>query len=205
MHMRIFRLRDTLKEEYETVESAGKTDFEGVPCYELRMKSKEDDTRAAIFFAVDSGLIRGMRITDEGPAGPEVMTLRLEDWKPIKGVKFFHRMEMSGGPMGLSVLYTSIEVNNVDRAKLAVPAEVAEAARKRASHPEGAEVALEDLSPQVQTMVRSMLDGLPWDDAAALRAARAEFKSQMVRMPGEFKQGMQYVLRKIDTRLKELE
>ena len=64
---------------------------------------------------------------------------------------------------------------------------------------------LEDFSPQVQQMIRGMLDGLPMDDPEALRAARTPLESQAARLPGEFKKGIEYVIRKIDERLKELE
>ncbi|MHC4825835.1 MAG: TrmO family methyltransferase domain-containing protein, partial [Planctomycetota bacterium] len=50
-----------------------------------------------------------------------------------------------------------------------------------------------------------MLDGLPWDNAQALREVRAKLEPQSARMPGEYEDAMKYVMRKIDERLKELE
>jgi outer membrane lipoprotein-sorting protein len=204
MHMRVLRLRDTLKQDYETVKTAGKAEFNGAACHELRMKSRDDGTMASIFFDAESGLIRGMQVMDDAPTGPRTATITLEGWKPIGKVNFFHRMEMTGGEMSMSVRYTRIEVNTVDRALLAMPQEVAEQLENRASRPTGSEMTLEDFSPQVQRMIKSTLDGLPWDDAPALREIRGKYAQNVARMPGEFKQGMEYVIRKIDERIAEL-
>jgi hypothetical protein len=86
-----------------------------------------------------------------------------------------------------------------------VPPEVAELAMKRASRPDDAEMSLEDFAPQVQSVITSMLDGLPWDNAQGLRDVRATLEPRSARMPGEYKDAMKYVMRKIDERLKELE
>ncbi|MHC4218146.1 MAG: hypothetical protein ACYSU7_06775 [Planctomycetota bacterium] len=204
MHMRVLRLRKTIKQDYDTVETAGKAEFNGAACYELRMKSRADGTMASIFFDADSGLVRGMQVADDAPSGSRTATITLEDWKPIGKVNFFHRMEMSGGEMSMSVRYTRIEVNTVDRALLAVPQEVVAQVKKRASRPDAAEMTLEDFSPQVQKMIKSTLDGLPWDDAQTLREVRGKYAENVARMPGEFKQGMEYVIRRIDERLGEL-
>jgi outer membrane lipoprotein-sorting protein len=205
MHMRVFRLRETMQEDFEDITSTGKAEFGGLPCYELRMKSRQDGKETAMYFDAKSGLVRGMKVMQDGPAGPQPTTITLKDWKPIGKVGFFHLVEMTGGQMDVSMRYTRIEINNVDREKLAVPPEVAELALKRANRPAGAEMSLEDFSPQVQSVITSMLDGLPWDSAQGLREVRATLEPQAARMAGEYKDGMKYVMRKIDERIKELE
>jgi outer membrane lipoprotein-sorting protein len=205
MHMRVLRLRETMQEDFEDIKSTGKAEFGGQPCYELRMKSRQDGKQTAMYFDAGTGLIRGMEVMQDEPSGPQTMIIKLKDWKPIGEVSFFHLVEMAGGQMDVSMRYTRIEVNTVDRAKLAVPREVAELAMKRAGRPDDAEMSLEDFSPQVQSVITSMLDGLPWDNAPALREVRATLEPQAARMPGEYKDGMKYVIRKIDQRLRELE
>jgi hypothetical protein len=130
------------------------------------MKSRQDGKETAMYFDAKSGLVRGMKVMQDGPAGPQPTTITLKDWKPIGKVGFFHLVEMTGGQMDVSMRYTRIEINNVDREKLAVPPEVAELALKRANRP-----------------------AVP----------------QAARMSGEYKDGMNYVMRKIDQRIKELE
>ncbi|MHC4767210.1 MAG: hypothetical protein ACYTEI_00700 [Planctomycetota bacterium] len=205
MHMRVLRLRETMQEDFEGIKSTGEAEFGGQPCYELQMKSRQDGSQTAMYFDAKSGLVRGMKVMQGGPAGPQTMTISLKEWKPIGKVGFFHLVEMTGGQMDVSMRYTRIEVNKVDRAKLAVPPEVAELAMKRASRPADAEMSLEDFSPQVQSVITSLLDGLPWDSAQGLREVRATLVPQAARMSGEYKDGMNYVMRKIDQRIKELE
>ena len=205
MHMRVLRLGETMKEDFQDIKSTGQAQFDGQPCYELRMKSKQDAQQTAMYFDAGSGLVRGMKVTQDGPTGPETMTIMLKDWKPIGKVSFFHLVEMTEGQMNVSMRYTRIEVNKVDPATLAVPPEVAELVLKRASRPDDAEMGLEDFSPQVQSVITSMLDGLPWDNAPALREVRATLEPQSARMPGEYKDAMKYVMRRIDQRLQELE
>jgi hypothetical protein len=205
MHMRVLRLGETMQEDFEDIKSTGKAVFGGQPCYELRMKSRQDAKQTAMYFDVRSGLVLGMKVMEDGSAGPQTMIITLKDWKTIGKVGFFHLVEMTGGQMEVSMRYTRIDVNTVDRAKLSVPPEVAELAMKRASRPDDAEMSLEDFSPQVQSVITSMLDGLPWDNAQGLRDVRATLEPRSARMPGEYKDAMKYVMRKIDERLKELE
>jgi outer membrane lipoprotein-sorting protein len=204
MHMRLFRLRETLKEDFENLEPRGETEFDGVPCYEMGMKPTDEEQAAAMFFDAKTWLPRGIKVADDTPAGPREMMITFGDWKAVGKIKFFHLMNMAGGGMTFSVRYTGIEVNKVDTATLAMPAEVAERIKQRANRPAGAEKQLEDFSPQVQQMVKGTLDGLPWDDATELQQIRGTYEAQLGRLPGEFKEGMEYVIRKIDERLKEL-
>jgi outer membrane lipoprotein-sorting protein len=210
MHIRLFQLRQTLKEDFKDLEPRGETEFDGVPCYELAMKAKDEPQLAAMFFDAKTWLPRGIRVAPdapeggEAPAGAEEMMITFGDWKPVDKVEFFHTMNMTGGGMTFAIRYTDIEVNKVDKATLAMPEAVAERIKRRASRPPGAPMELEDFSGQVQQMIRGTLDGLPWDDAAALKEARDTYESQLDRLPGEFRDGMKYIIRKIDERLKEL-
>jgi outer membrane lipoprotein-sorting protein len=205
MHMRVFRLRETMQEDFEAVKSTGKAEFQGRPCHELQMTSRLDGKQTAMYFDAETGLVHGMKVTEDGPSGAQTMTIALKDWKPIGKVRFFRLVEMSGGQMDLTMRYTRIEVNKVDRSRLAVPPKVAELALKREARSDDAEMSLEDFSPQVQSVITGMLDGLPWDNAQALREVRATLEPQSARMPGEYQDAMKYVMRKIDERLKELE
>lgn len=197
MHMRLFNLHDTLMEDYDDVEVAGKGDFGGAPCWELRLTSKKDGAAGSMFFDEKTGFIRGMRMTKKGADGDESATMRLTDWKPIAKVNFFHGIEVDDGETATSVRYTEIEVNKVDPKVFAVPDEVKDFAKQ----PEGGEMSIDDFSPQVQQMIRGMLDSLP-DDPNALRGMRAQLEQQAARMPGEYKKGMEYVISRIDKKLK---
>ena len=206
-HARTMHLRPTLKETNTQVGDVLRKEFDGVACYELQLVRKADGKteRGAAYFGVESGLILGMRTIDDTPQGAVVTTVSFKEWKEIAGVNFFHRMDVSGGPMNITVNYTRIQLNAVKPEQLVIPDEVVELAKKQGDEKDASAMRLEDFSPQVQRMIRGMLDGLSMDDVNALRTTRAMLSGQAERMPGEFKKGMEYVVAKIDERLKELE
>ena len=204
IHIRMLRLRETIAEEFNKTEGVAQAEFDGAPCWELSVAKLEEDKteRARIYFDTDSGLVRGLRTIEEGPAGPQESVLKFKDWKKIGDVNFFHAMEFSNGMMEVAVRYTRIEVNSVKPEAVAVPDEVKALAKEQAGKPPSSEMTLEDFSPQVQQMIKQMMDRLP-EDPAALRGMRDSLQSQVARMPGEFKKGMEYVIRKIDERLEQ--
>lgn len=202
LHIRILNLRKTLEKMTTRTEGVAAAEFDGVSCHELRLVGGEagQEEHTTAYFDVESGLIRGMKVAQTTPAGPEVTLITFRDWKPIEKVLFFHAIDVDSGQMQMSVKYNSIEINKVDPATMAVPAEVTALAAKQADGPKD----LTDFSPQVQQMIQSALDSLNMDDAAALQQARDAIGPQAQRMPGEYRQGMEYVLKLIDERLAAL-
>ena len=53
-------------------------------------------------------------------------------------------------------------------------------------------------------MINRTLEGLPMDDSDALRPARARLAEQVEQMQGEYRDGMMYVLWRIDLRLTQI-
>jgi hypothetical protein len=196
IHIRLMHLRETAKQNFN-FKGVTEAEFDGARCFELAFVGKEADSTedGSIFFEADSGLIRGMNVNDGGDS----VTILLKDWKEIDGVRFFHRMELAGGPMAFTVTYTKIEVNKVDPSVFAVPDEVKELAKKQVGK-SGDEMAIEDFSPQMQSVIKSMMDNLPWDNLQALKQARQSIASQGS-SPGEVGKAMTYVLKRVDAAL----
>lgn len=133
IHARLLRLRETIKENDQEIEGVGETEFDGVKCHELRLIRKANGvvSRRAMYFDAASGLIRAMRVAG-GPSGAPTV-IRFADWKTIDGVKFFHRMELEGGPATTVIKYVRIELNKVSPERVALPEEVKKLAAERSS------------------------------------------------------------------------
>ncbi len=203
IHARVLNLRQTMTEEQEKIVGVAESEFDGVACHELHFRNLEvADAQGSIFFDVETGLIRGFSMVEDRGGMPTEATIKLKEWKEIDGVRFFHQMDVEGGPMSIGVHFNKIELNSVNPEVFAVPDEVKKLAGKE-SKPVS-EMKLEDFSPSVQQMINSILSGLPMDDATALRAARQQLATQADRAPGEFGKGMKYVLQRIDERLEQL-
>lgn len=201
LHIRILNLREMIKKISTRTEGVGEADFDGARCRELRLAGEAgQDDNTVVLFDMESGLIRGMKVSQMTPQGAEVTVITLRDWRPIEKVMFFHGLELASGQIQMSVKYSSIDVNKVDPATMAVPAEVTALAAKQTDEP----MNLQDFTPQVQKMIRSTLDSLNMDDAASLQMARDSIGPQAERMPGEYRKGMEYILKLIDARLEEL-
>lgn len=203
MHVRVLQLRDRLKEDF-LMKGVRAVEFDGADCYGLEIVEKgeaADADRGTMFFDAETGLVRGFTMTSRG----QESTLRMQDWKRVGDVRVFHRMTMDDRGTPLTMTFTTIEFGSVDPAVFALPDEVEKLAAQRGNTPkaDGA-MSLDDFSPQVQQMIKGMLDGLPWDDAAQLRAAREGIASGAARTPGEYGKAMSYLLEKIDARLAEL-
>lgn len=136
IHARLLHLRKTIKENDQEIEGVGETELDGVKCHELRLITKANGvvSRRAMYFDAASGLIRAMRVAG-GPLGPATV-VRFADWKAIDGVKFFHRMELEGGPGASTVIkYVRIELNKVSPERVALPEEVKKLAAERRAKP----------------------------------------------------------------------
>ncbi len=135
IHARLLRLRETIKENDQEIEGVGETELDGVKCHELRLIRKANGvvSRRAMYFDAASGLIRAMRVAG-GPSGAPTV-IRFADWKTIDGVKFFHRMELEGGPATTVINYVRIELNKVSPERVALPEEVKKLAAERRAKP----------------------------------------------------------------------
>jgi hypothetical protein len=200
MHIRLLNLRTMLEQEY-TLGDVAAAEFDGARCYALNVTRKREDAAmtGTMFFDADSGLIRGMDMTESD----QKSAITLGDWKRIEGVSFFHRMKVTGGPMDMDMTFTEIAINSVDPKVFEVPEEVKELAKKQPVASDGT-LRFEDFSPPVQKMITDMQENLPWDDAAALSGIKDNLASQADKLPGEYGKAMKYLLGKIDTRLAEL-
>ncbi|NNF44785.1 MAG: hypothetical protein HKN62_17405 [Phycisphaerales bacterium] len=196
IHIRLLRLREFVGTELE-VENVTERDFDGAPCFGIAFTSKKPGKPESGTMYIDAAtkLLRGMELTERGRAA----TVKLKEWKKIGGVQFFHRMEIADEQMNIVMSFTKIAVNAVDPALVKVPDEVVALAGSQPA--KTATMKLEDFSPPVRKMIEDMMEGLPWDDPVALRAARDGMASSAGKVPGEYGTAMKYVIAKIDEKL----
>ncbi len=108
---------------YKSMETIDEREFDGVKCYALKMVDNSD-SESTHFFETESGLLRGMSQTQEGPMGPMDMTNINKEYKEFGGVKMPVRteIEMMGATRVLT--FTTIELDNVPAEKFELPAEI---------------------------------------------------------------------------------
>lgn len=145
MHSILLRL----DEEFETMETVGRADFAGKPCYKVRMvpkndkpKAEDDDEDATepeqfYFFDVESKLLSGVEATQETPFGSMTSTMRFDEWKKKGDLNLFTRVRFSQMGMEAALNFTELELDVVDDAIFELPAEVKKLAedRKNAEKP----------------------------------------------------------------------
>lgn len=111
---------ETLIASVETVE---RTDFEGTPCYKLKVTTRWDEYYFE-YFDVESGLMVGVERAQASPMGEVPTTTVLSDYKEFGGVlspsKSVQRV------MGMEQVITILEVTDMqrDEALFAIPDEI---------------------------------------------------------------------------------
>jgi outer membrane lipoprotein-sorting protein len=203
MQAGLLRMRERLKEKFE-LKGVIEEEFNGTPCYGLRVVKKEDEKKrdSMMFFDAESGLLHGFQANRQGPAGPTKTTITIGEWKEIEGVQFFQSMAIEGGQM-VTAKVTRIVVNTVMLEDVALPEEV----KKLAAKPEaddGEEIKFTDLGPVAKMVTQQILGDLP-EDPQELKARRDGLAAALERMQGEMKQGMKYVIQEIDKVLESYE
>jgi len=111
---------ETLIAAVETVE---KTDFEGTPCYKLKVTTRWNEEYFE-YFDVESGLMVGVERSQASPMGDVPTTTVLSDYKEFGGVlspsKSVQRV------MGMEQVITILDVSDMQRedSLFAIPDEI---------------------------------------------------------------------------------
>jgi hypothetical protein len=203
LHMRLLRMDETAKEDFESCENQGRSEFSGRACHKLHVVGKDKEV-GDLYFDVENGLPLGFEMSQEdGPMGPAKGTFVIADWRTIDGLKFFQSVTMSiaMGQMTqqVAIKFPTIEVNGVDRKVFELPAAVKELASKQSA---SADKRLEDFTPQQQAEIKQMLAGLESTTSKAqLEAAIRSLEQSRGFLPADKKETFDYVLREAKKRL----
>jgi hypothetical protein len=106
-----------------SMETVEQTDFEGKPCYKVKVVGK-DGKESFEFFETDTGLQRGSSGQNETPMGPvDVVTFNAE-WIEADGLKFPARTVQKLMGQEQIVTIEKVELNKVDASVFAIPEEI---------------------------------------------------------------------------------
>lgn len=100
----------------------GVTTFIGLPCYEVAVQGDLGD--GSLFYGVDDGLARGMRLTVDTPMGKVPTTTSMVEYKEFDGLKVASRTEIEA--MGAKQVMTveSVDFTPVDPKLFDLPPDV---------------------------------------------------------------------------------
>ncbi len=109
---------------YKSMTNAGKADFEGKPCWQLELVTQDGDAITE-FFNIETGLMDGMKMTQESQMGPITITSVASDYKDFDGVMTPTKTTIKLGPgMEQVLLINSLKFDGVTAADFALPAEI---------------------------------------------------------------------------------
>ena len=126
----IFRVLVAVQEKARELETVDRADFADHACYTVRIINEGGQEQFA-YFDVDSKLLRGTRIKQEGPQGPIETVSKFTEWKQVGDVKLFSRIDSEQMGMQAVTTFTEIELNKVDSAIFDLPPEVQELIAKK--------------------------------------------------------------------------
>ncbi|MGD9790950.1 MAG: hypothetical protein AB7Q00_10810 [Phycisphaerales bacterium] len=209
MHMMLLDPRRFAKDQIKTMAVVGKEQFREAECYKVKQTKGGQDT--FIYYNVKTGMPMGF----ESPANgmQPRMTMTIDEWKTIEGVKFFHLLRMQGtdsGPelpdgmratpsMG-EVKFDTIEVNTVKDDVFALPDEVKALAKDAAAGGgAGGEIALSDLSEEQQKQATEMVENLKKSGVDGTKGALPSLERAAKMMPDSTpqKKMFQYVVQEL--------
>jgi hypothetical protein len=217
MFMFMLDPRSFAKDDIGAMAIVDEVEFGGTLCYKLHYLTK-DDREGFAFFAKEGGLPIGF--VQHGPEGTDrVDTMLLKNWKEVKGVHFFHTIEMqqvtkqSVSPMRTErdaeedtvikghIWVKELTVNEVDKKLFELPPTIVELVNEQKAVADGTaeEVKLEDLSPEMQKNATNMIAGMKMLNATQREQAIQQFQAAVSspQMPEENKKMMLYVLQEL--------
>lgn len=115
-----FTRYDKYTKSMETVEE---TDFEGKPCYKVKLVDN-DGKESFEYFEKDTGLLRGESGQRETLMGPIDVVTITTDWKDVDGLKFPARTLQRVRGTEQVIAVDKIELNNVDPSVFDLPEEI---------------------------------------------------------------------------------
>ena len=117
-----FELALTLPARATEFDTAGRSTFDGHDAYEVRMVDASGRPHT-LFFATDSWLLLGVRMSEQGPAGPADVTIRFSEWSPVGPLMLFHRVSINHANVHLQLKFDSISLDSVPDAAFDRPAD----------------------------------------------------------------------------------
>ena len=108
---------------YSAMKTLEKTTFDGREVYKLSMTRKEGGEDIA-FYDVNTGLRAGAVVTREGPMGNMTVTSTVADYKKFGSMLIPTMLKQSVNGVDIVITLETIELDTVDPAVFALPAEV---------------------------------------------------------------------------------
>jgi hypothetical protein len=100
----------------------GVTDFAGFRCHEIEVEG--DLGEGSLFYGVDDGLARGMRLTVDTPMGKVPTETRMLEYKPFDGLKVASKTEISAMTATQTMTVDSVTFEPIDPATFDLPPDV---------------------------------------------------------------------------------
>ena len=101
-----FELVFTLPARSRAFTTIGQATFDGVPAFEVRMVDSIDRVHH-LFFDVESHLLLGVRLLEEGPLGTADISIRFGNWKPVGDLLLFHSVTIHQADISLVLRFDS--------------------------------------------------------------------------------------------------
>ena len=108
-----FELALTLPARARTFTTIGRSSFDGVDAFEVRMIDAEERPQH-LFFSADSHYLLGVRLIERGPLGPADVTIRFTNWQPIGPLVLFRKVTINHADVRLELLFDSISLEPSD-------------------------------------------------------------------------------------------
>ena len=115
-----FELALTLPTRARTFTTIGRSSFDGVDAFEVRMTDAEDRPHH-LFFSADSHYLLGVRLIERGPLGPVDVTIRFSNWKPIGPLVLFRQVTINHADVRLELLFDSVSLEPSDADRFEPP------------------------------------------------------------------------------------
>jgi hypothetical protein len=107
---------------WDTAATKSVTDFAGFRCHEIEVTG--DLGTGSLFYGVDDGLARGMRLTVDTPMGKVPTETRMIEYKAFDGLKVATRTEISAMTATQTMTVESVTYDPIDPKVFDLPADV---------------------------------------------------------------------------------
>ena len=115
-----FELALTLPSRARAFTTIGRSNFNGVDAFEVRMIDA-DDRPHHLFFSADSHYLLGVRLIERGPLGPADVTIRFSNWQPIGPLMLFRRVSINHADVQLELVFDSVSLEPSDADRFEPP------------------------------------------------------------------------------------
>lgn len=106
--------------EFKSMEMVGKTEFDGKPCYQLKLV-RQTGREVTEFFEIETGLLIGTSQVQETPLGPVSVTASLGDYKKFGDALFATKLTQKLGPVQQVMTIETMEFNTVPDSVFELP------------------------------------------------------------------------------------